>query len=95
MNNKKTWLLVESLKRATGEDRAELDYLLRGKDIKREVKIPAMQNLFRRIGIVADADKEIERLHTEARDILAGAGLDKRQLEQLSEFANILLNRER
>lgn len=95
MNNKKTWLLVESFKRAAGEDRVELDYLLRGKEIKREEKIPAMQNLFRRIGIVADAEKEIERLHAEAWDILVGAGLDKRQLEQLSEFANILLNRER
>lgn len=95
MNNKKSWLLVESLRRAIGEDKVELDYLLTNKEIKREVKVPAMQSLYKKLNVKEDAEKAIEVLHTEAWEILSLAGLEKKHLDQLSDFANILLNRER
>ena len=95
MSNKKTWLLVQSMKRATGSDKAELDRLLINKEIVREEKIPAMQALFTRLGVKEDADRAVENLHSEAWASIENAKLNSRQLDQLSDFANSLLNRER
>jgi geranylgeranyl diphosphate synthase type II len=95
MSNKKTWLLAESMKRAVGEDKKELERLLKVSEIKREEKIPAMQALFTKLGVKDDADFAVEALHKEASGILQKAGLGKNEMNQLSDFANTLLNRER
>jgi geranylgeranyl diphosphate synthase type II len=95
MNNKKTWLLAESMKRATGQERAELERLLKSKDLKKEEKVSAMQSLYVRLGVKDDAGRAIEDLHNEAWGNLEKVKFSKRQLDQLSDFANSLLNRER
>ena len=95
MSNKKTWLLAESMKRATGQERAELERLLKSKDLKKEEKVSAMQSLYVRLGVKDDAGRAIEDLHNEAWGNLEKVKFSKRQLDQLSDFANSLLNRER
>ena len=95
MSNKKTWLLAESMKRATGQEKSELEMLLKSKDMKKEEKVPAMQSLYTRLGVKDDATIAVENLHNEAWSNLEKVKLSKRQLDQLSDFANSLLNRER
>ena len=95
MSNKKTWLLAESMKRATGQEKFELEMLLKSKDMKKEEKVPAMQSLYTRLGVKDDATIAVENLHNEAWSNLEKVKLSKRQLDQLSDFANSLLNRER
>jgi geranylgeranyl diphosphate synthase type II len=95
MSNKKTWLLAESMKRASGDDNKELESLLKDKNLTREVKVPAMQRLYTRLGVRRDGDKAVESLHEEAWRCIERAGLNNRQMSQLADFANALLNRER
>jgi geranylgeranyl pyrophosphate synthase len=69
--------------------------LLKSKDLKKEKKVSAMQSLYVRLGVKDDAGRAIEDLHNEAWGNLEKVKFSKRQLDQLSDFANSLLNRER
>lgn len=95
MSNKKTWLLVESLRRATGEDMKALQDLLAASNPKPEIKIAAMRALYEKLGVKEAADRAICNLHNEAEKALDSASLRDDQRSQLSDFAKSLLNREK
>lgn len=95
MSNKKTWLLVESLRRAQGNDLKELERLISETNSKPEVKIPAVLALYEKLGVRDEADKAICDLHKEAQAALDKASLNEAQRTQLYDFAKSLLNREK
>ncbi len=108
LNNKKTWLLVESIKRATGEDKVELERLLnlnaegeqnvsaeeKCRQVKiSEEKILGMQELYVKLGVKESAEAEILVYHKRAMDIIAGLEFTEAQVAQLDEFATMLIKR--
>jgi len=95
MSNKKTWLLVESMKRAQGNDEAELNNLISSKNASQNDKISKVLALYERLGIKAAAEDAIGGYHKKAQKALAAECFTEKQRERLMEFANLLLNREK
>ena len=90
---KKTWLLVEAYKRATGADRARLDAVMAMGNDRAVEKISAMQQLYIDLGIKADAVTAIEDYHARAMQCLEGKGFSDAQIAQLKEFSATLVHR--
>lgn len=95
MSNKKTWLLVESMKRAQGNDEAELNNLISSKNASQKDKISKVLALYERLGIKAAAEDAIGEYHKNAQKALVPEYFTEKQRERLMEFANLLLNREK
>ena len=94
MCGKKTWLLVEALKRASGENRKRLNEILAMGDSRAEEKIAAMQQMYIDLGVKQDAVKAIEEYHEKAMECLSGNGFTPEQLDILKEFSASLVHRE-
>ncbi len=96
LNNKKTWLWVETFKRVNGAAKERLNHLLSlvpdGADIDKE-KIEGMQNLYIELGVKEAAEAAIEEYHKKAMDMIGTLELTASQKEQLEEYANMLVNR--
>lgn len=95
MSNKKTWLLVESMKRAQGNDEAELNSLLSSKNPDQKGKISKVLALYEKLGIKTATEEAIGEYHKNAQKALAPEYFTEKQRARLMEFANLLLNREK
>lgn len=95
INNKKTWLQVECIRRAEGADKERLTSILEmGEDMSDE-KIAAMQQLYIDLGIRDDARDAILEYHNRAFEAISGIGLTEAQTRQLHQFAEQLIYREK
>ena len=94
MCGKKTWLLVEALRRAAGDYRHRLNGILAMEEDRAEDKIAAMQQLYTDLGVKQDAVKAIEEYHEKAMGCLSGKGFTQEQLDILGEFSASLVHRE-
>lgn len=94
-NNKKTWLLVECMHRALGEDKAHLAELLAMKEDRREEKIAAMQQMYASLGVKEAAEQAILEYHEKAMSVIASLDLPADRLELLTAYAEQLIHRER
>ena len=95
VNNKKTWLLVESLRRADGERKQQLENLLLLGDEARGEKVPAVRSLYIDLGVKEAAEAEILVYHRKAMEALSGAGFAPEQTRYLEQFAEALIHREK
>ena len=95
VNNKKTWLLVECLRRANAGQKKELGQLMKLGDGQRAEKVEAVRNLYVTLGVKEAAEQEILRYHQKAFDILAATNIAPARLAQISRFAEELIHREK
>lgn len=95
LNNKKTWLLVESFKKATGKEKDELDALLALPAGEGEQKIKRMQELYRKLGVKEAAELEIGVYTRQAISGIEKLELTQAQTQQLVCFAENLLQRDK
>ena len=95
LSNKKTWLLVEGLKRAQGKDSEILKEFISSKNCEPKEKIAGVIALYERLGVKTAAEEEIGEYHKKAQKALDSVHFTPHQLERLLEFANLLLNREK
>lgn len=93
LNNKKTWLWVETFKRITTANRERLDYLLSLKADKAAEKIEGMQQLYIDLGVKQAAEEAIASYHSKALELIANLELSTAQKQQLEEYADMLINR--
>ena len=91
-NNKKTWLLVECQKLASGDDRLRLEALLAQTD-DMPGKVAAMQELYKKHNVDSRAIEAISHYYDSALAALDGLGLDADRLASLTEFARGLVYR--
>ena len=91
-NNKKTWLLVECQKLASGDDRLRLEALLAQTD-DMPGKVAAMQELYKKHNVDSRAIEAISHYYDSALAALDGLGLDADLLASLTEFARGLVYR--
>ncbi len=93
LNNKKTWLLVESFRVADNAQRQQLDEIIAMPLEKGEEKIARMQQMYTTLGIKEGAAKAINGYYENALEKIAKAGFSDSQLGQLHNFANKLIKR--
>ena len=93
LNNKKTWLLVESFRVADNAQRQQLDEIIAMPLEKGEEKIARMQQMYTTLDIKEGAAKAINGYYENALEKIAKAGFSDSQLGQLHNFANKLIKR--
>ena len=94
--NKKSWLLVEALRRAVSEsDKKRIAEILALGDDRRTEKIAAMTQLYIDLGVRDAADAAILDCHRAAIDALQQAAFSEAQVTCLREMAEKLLHREK
>lgn len=95
LNNKKTWLLVESFRRANSKDKETLDKLLSLTEKDGAEKIGGIQELYTRLGVKESAVQEIVNYHQKALSIIEELKFTDAQRNQLETFAHNLLKRDK
>lgn len=94
-NNKKSWLLIESLRIAEPDDRAEIERIMAlGTDSATE-KIERMLAMYRKLNIHTHSREAITRYYNSAMDALKEARLTTEQIRLLDQFAQNLIKREK
>lgn len=95
LSGKKTWLMVEALKRAQNEQKKELNALLKETPLDPDKKIAAVLSIYNYLGIKEAAQEAMDKYHTQAIDAIKECALNSEQKERLYEFAHILINRDK
>lgn len=93
MNNKKTWLLVETFRRTNSSQKERLAELMAMGEEKAAEKIEGMQQLYIEAGIKQAAEEAIAEYHRKALAIVEQLDLTPAQKEHLTVYANYLINR--
>lgn len=93
LNNKKTWLLVESQKVADTQQREEIEQILAMPLEQGEEKIARMKQMYETLGIKESATKAIMHHYNNALDIIGKFDFSAAQIEQLQLFADKLIKR--
>ena len=95
LNNKKTWLLVESFRRADITRKKTLESLLKMEADDPAAKIEAVRQLYVDLGVREAAEAEILAWHRKSLEALARAGFDSARTTEIETFAQQLIHREK
>ena len=95
LNNKKTWLLVESFRRADITRKKTLESLLKMEADDPAAKIDAVRQLYVDLGVREAAEAEILAWHRKSLEALARAGFDPARTTEIETFAQQLIHREK
>lgn len=94
-NNKKTWLLVEAFRLASGENRRKLEALMELGEDRRQEKIAAMQKLYVELGVKSLAEEEVARCQEAADKALAAVKLSEEKKRLLASFEEQIIRRQK
>ncbi len=94
-NNKKSWLLVKTMKDAQGEDKEELNAILALSEECAEEKISRMKALYAKLDIASAAEAEIEKYYSAALASLDKLDLDQEKRGIMEEFAHQIVKRQK
>lgn len=95
MNNKKTFMLINAMNRATGSDREELTHWLAAENPAREEKVAAVTAIYTRLGISELATEAMNRYNDRALQVLDSINISEEARQQFRDFANMLMHRNR
>ena len=95
MNNKKTFMLINAMNRATGADREELTHWLAAENPAREEKVAAVTAIYTRLGISELATEAMNRYNDRALQVLNSINISEEARQQFRDFANMLMHRNR
>lgn len=87
MNNKKTFLLINAMQRATGDHKVELSLWLSTPNASRAVKVPAVTAIYDALNLRSLSLDAINRYNDEALETLSKIAISD---EARSEFANFI-----
>ncbi len=93
LNNKKTWLLVQSFKVADNAQKQELDAIMALTEEQGEEKIARMKQMYGELGIKEAATAAIMGYYNSALAKIADIDFTPAQMEQLLKFADKLIKR--
>ena len=93
LNNKKTFLLINAMQLAEGDDRAELQRWLNADAPFAGEKIAAVTALYNKLGVDTLCRKEIERYNAIALDYLHAKGFGEEQLACFEQFDKMIMGR--
>ena len=93
-NNKKTYMLINVLNMATGDDKLELDKWIASNDYDKNEKISAITALYNKFGIGNLAQTKIESYFNEAKMELDSVSVSRSRKSILFEFADNIMYRQ-
>ena len=96
LNNKKTWLMIKALEKASEAERVALHHAMEmplETEQEKAEKIAAVINIYEALGIKEDAKQEIVRLHEQAMGYIAQLGLSEEAITPLRNYATALIGR--
>lgn len=95
MNNKKTFLLINALQRASGDDKLELRHWIDYQSASRAEKFPAVRAIYERLGLRELSQKAIARYNHLALDCLSHLNLPSQASNAFDALINQLVNRDK
>lgn len=98
LNNKKTWLMIRALEKASPEEYDALQVAMAlpiDTDGQKAVKIAAVKSIYDSLNVGEDAKKEIVRLHEQALGYVAELGLTADCTALLKNYAAALIGRKK
>ena len=96
LNNKKTWLMIKALEKASDAERDALHQAMQMPictEQEKAEKIAAVINIYETLGIREEAKQEIIRLHEQAMGYVAQLGLSEESVTPLRNYATALIGR--
>ena len=94
-SNKKTFMLINALLRAEGQDKAELEAWIARKDYDRQEKVDAVTRLYTKLGIDRLARERIEYYTREALSCLDAVNTPDERKAELREYTMMMMRREK
>ena len=94
-SNKKTFMLINALLRAEGQDKAELEAWIARKDFDRQEKVDAVTHLYTKLGIDRLARERIEYYTREALSCLDAVDTPDERKAELREYTMMMMRREK
>ena len=94
-SNKKTFMLINALLRAEGQDKAELEAWIARKDFDRQEKVDAVTHLYTKLGIDRLARERIEYYTREAVSCLDAVNTPDERKAELREYTMMMMRREK
>lgn len=94
-SNKKTFMLINALLRAEGQDKAELEAWIARKDFDRQEKVDAVTHLYTKLGIDRLARERIEYYTCEALSCLDAVDTPDERKAELREYTMMMMRREK
>ena len=94
-SNKKTFMLINALLRAEGQDKAELEAWIARKDFERQEKVDAVTHLYTKLGVDRLARERIEYYTREALSCLDTVDTPDKRKAELREYTMMMMRREK
>lgn len=94
VNNKKTYLLLEALKRATPEQHRTLSSLIEGVSLNRAQKVVEVTELYNQIGVKTLCEGLMEHYFQAAQSNLANLTVSEERKRELVALSKLLMSRE-
>ena len=95
MNNKKTYLLINAIGRAQGDDALELRHWLNDPCASHDEKFPAVRAIYERLGLRQLSRQAIDRYTTQSLQRLDDVAMSDEARGAFVELINRLVNREK
>lgn len=95
MNNKKTFLLINAMQRATGDHKVELSLWLNTPNASRSVKVPAVTAIYDAINLRSLSLDAINRYNNEALEALGKIDISAEARTEFCNFITRLVKRDK
>lgn len=92
--NKKTFLLINALRRAEGEQKAQLEHWIARKDFDAAEKIAAVTNIYNVLGLKELSEAKMQTYYAEGMKNLAALSVSEERLAVLKEVTSRLMFRQ-
>lgn len=93
MNNKKTFMLINAINRASGNDRKELLQWIDADNPDRNEKVAAVTAIYNRLDIRAIAEAAMDQYNDRALAIIDTIAIGDEAKQAFRDFANMLMHR--
>ena len=94
-SNKKTYMLINAVNRANGQQRAELMRWIEAKDFDRNEKVAAVTAIYDQIGIRQLCEQKMEACYEKAQEYLAKVGVSEERKAILKAYAAAMMKRQK
>ncbi|MDO4171946.1 MAG: polyprenyl synthetase family protein [Prevotellaceae bacterium] len=94
-SNKKTYMLINAINKAEGEDKAELKRWITATDFDRDEKVKAVTAIYNKLGIGDMAKARMERYYDDALAYLDKVNVEEARKQPLREYAAMMMKREK
>jgi len=94
-SNKKTYMLINAVNRANAQQRAELMRWIEAKTFDRAEKVAAVTRLYDEIGIRQLCEEKINYYFEQGKQLLEQVHVDSARKEQLRQYTNEMMHREK